>query len=245
MRPGLAALLAVTLAGAVRAEDAAVERLRARLLEVLPGVQMAAIRPVGDSGLYEVEQDGRFGYVTVDGRYFVSGDLYDLQQGTALTERRRRASRLAQVAAMQDDAILFAPAAPRQTLYTVTVFTDIDCGYCRRWHAQMDELHRRGIAVRYLFFARGGPGSASFRQAEAVWCAGDRNAALTAAKRGRKIRDASAQCKPPILAQYELAQKLGINATPALLMPDGRLTFGLRSADRLAEELAEAGAAGS
>lgn len=206
---------------------------------LLPELAPDAVRAVGASGLYEIELDGRYAYVTADGRYLISGDLIDLQTGEELTEQHRRAWRLQQVESVAAQAIQYAATSP--PLATVTVFTDVDCTYCRRWHQQVPELNRQGITVRYLFFPRAGPGSASFRKAEQVWCARDQNAALTAAKRDRKVSGVLPECVAPVSSQYQLATRFGVRATPALLMPDGTLTYGYRDVASLLQELAAMG----
>ena len=72
--------------------------------------------------------------------------------------------------------IVFSPEEKR---FTVSVFTDIDCVFCRRLHNELDEYLAAGIEVRYLLYPRNGPTSPSWAKAEDVWCADDRNEALT------------------------------------------------------------------
>jgi thiol:disulfide interchange protein DsbC len=81
------------------------------------------------------------------------------------------------------EAIEFGAAKAK---YTVLVFTDVDCPYCRKFHEEMGELEARGIAVRYLAFPRSGAGTKAWRTMAAVWCAGDRREALTRAARGKR-----------------------------------------------------------
>ena len=150
----------------------------ARRLEV--GVE--AVRASALPGIYEVARGAEVLYVSGDGRYALVGELYDTEHGTNLTAQRRTAARRAALLAVPDtDAIIFEPKHLR---YTVTVFTDVDCAYCRRLHSEIAEYNRRGVRVRYLFYPRSGPGSESWKKAEAVWCAADRRQALTLAKAG-------------------------------------------------------------
>ena len=81
--------------------------------------------------------------------------------------------------------LIFGPKDPR---YTVTVFTDVDCAYCRRLHSQIAEYNRLGIRVRYLFYPRSGPNTDSWTKAEEVWCSDNRNDALTRAKLGEELK---------------------------------------------------------
>jgi thiol:disulfide interchange protein DsbC len=122
-------------------------------------------------GLYEVTMGGLVAYVSADGKYLVSGNVYDLDSQVNLTASRRNAARAKALAAVREDQlIVFSPDNPKMT---VTVFTDVDCGYCRKFHSQMAEMNKAGIRVRYMMYPRTGPGTESWRKAESVWCAAD------------------------------------------------------------------------
>lgn len=180
-----------------------------------------------------VEQHHAFTYVSADGRYEVDGDLIDRQTHRDLTEDARRADRLNAVAAM--DAITFAPAAPDDAKHVVTVFVDVDCGYCRRLHSEMADYNEHGITVRYLAWPRSGPGTASWKKAESVWCAKDRAAALTAATLGQAVSPES--CANAVAAEYELGVALGVHGTPTMILPDGSLSAGYLPPEQLAAKL--------
>ena len=125
----------------------------------------------------------------------------------------------------------------RQTQHTVTVFTDIDCGYCRKMHSQMAAYNKEGIKIRYLMFPREGVNSDSFNKAVAVWCADDRQDAMTKAKRGEEI--ARKTCDNPVEAQFELGQKLGVRGTPSMILEDGEMIPGYVPPTQLAQLLAK------
>jgi thiol:disulfide interchange protein DsbC len=72
--------------------------------------------------------------------------------------------------------------------YTVLVFTDVDCPYCRKFHEGIGELEEKGIAVRYLACPRSEAGTKAWRTMAAVWCAENRREALTPATRGEEMR---------------------------------------------------------
>jgi thiol:disulfide interchange protein DsbC len=115
--------------------------------------------------------------------------------------------------------------APRETKHTVTVFTDVDCTYCRKLHAEMKQYNDLGIRVRYLFYPRSGPDSESWTKAEQVWCSANRNEALTRAKRGDSLT-AKACANNPVARDYELGQDVGLRGTPAIILPSGELLGG-------------------
>lgn len=203
----------------------------ARRLEI----RVEDVRPSAVDGLYEVSSGTEVGYVSADGRFYVAGDVFDMDTKQNITEERRRQGRLALLAGVADaDAIIFAPKTPAR--HTVTVFTDVDCVHCRRLHSDVGELNRLGIRVRYLMYPRGGPGTDSWKQAEAVWCSADRKDALTRAKRGEEIKAGS--CETPIAAQYQLGQDIGVTGTPGIVTDTGDFLAGYASAAHLASYLA-------
>ncbi|MEO1575695.1 MAG: DsbC family protein, partial [Pseudomonadota bacterium] len=125
---------------------------------------------------------------------------------------------------------------PDNVKHSLTVFTDIDCGYCRKLHSEIEDLEQLGVEVRYLFFPRAGPGSASWDKAESVWCADDRNAALTDAKAGRPV--APKECgDASIQAQYDMGRAVGLTGTPAIVTSSGELIAGYLPAQRLVTRL--------
>jgi len=222
------ALTLVQLTSTAAAGPAAI---RDSLERVLPQTEIDSIEPSPIDNLYEVMVGTQLMYVTGDGRYFFDGRIVDLERREDLTEPRLKAARLRAAEDMgEDEMIVFEPSA--QTEHTVTVFTDIDCGYCRKLHQQIDAYGEEGIRVRYLFYPRAGEGSPSYDKAVSVWCADDRQAALTKAKAGEAIP--SEQCQNPVNRHMALGQELGIRGTPALLLESGDLVPGYVAPARLA-----------
>jgi thiol:disulfide interchange protein DsbC len=192
------------------------------------------VRPSVVPGLYEVAHGGEVLYVTADGRFAFAGDLYETGSGKNLTELRRTETRLAALKTIPDDeAIIFSPKAPR---YTITVFTDVDCQYCRKLHSEIAEYNRLGVRVRYVFYPRSGPGTDSWRKAEIVWCSANRQEALTKAKLGGEV--AGKACKnTPVARTYALGQELGIRGTPGIFTDRGEYLPGYFPPAELVEKL--------
>ena len=159
---------------------------RAALLKLLPaGSKLEDLRPSPVPGLYEFVQGADVSYLTADGKYFLDGNVYDMGSRENLTEALRSHARLTLINAVPESQMLvFSPANPK---YTITVFTDVDCQYCRKLHSEIGELNKLGVKVRYMFFPRSGPNTESWRKAEVVWCSADRNEALTRAKAGAAL----------------------------------------------------------
>ena len=153
------------------------------MLKLLPaGSKFEDLRPSPIPGIYEFMQGADVSYLTADGKYFLDGNLYDMGTRENLTEALRTRARLALINAVpESQMVIFSPKNP---LYTVTVFTDVDCAYCRKLHSEMAELNRLGVRVRYMSYPRTGPNTDSWKKAEVVWCSANRNEALTRAKLG-------------------------------------------------------------
>jgi len=210
--------------------------VRTRVVSKLQGVKPSDVSTSPIPGLYEVTMGGIVAYVSEDGKFLVSGDVYDLASQTNLTAERRSAARAKALAAVrEDDMIIFSPANPKMT---VTVFTDIDCGYCRKFHSHIAEYNKAGIKVRYMSYPRTGPGTESWRKSESVWCAADRKDALTRAKRDEEFKTRS--CGDALVkAQYELGQDLGVEGTPAIFTSNGQYVGGYLAPAQLVQTILE------
>lgn len=237
-------LFALALAGAMLAAplafgDKPADAPDTSMLEnVYPGVNTDRIRPAPAPGLWEVSQGSAYGYVTADGRYMIQGDLIDLKTGESLTEARRNDARLELIDAIgAEQMIAFPPSG--ETEHVVYVFTDIDCGYCRKMHRELEDYHARGIEIRYLFYPRSGPGSSSFQAAESVWCADDRQDALTRAKNGANVPPR--QCTTPIMEHYLAGQQSGLRGTPMIVLANGTSINGYVPANALVQRIQTAG----
>lgn len=185
------------------------------------------------NGLYEVLVGSTVYYFTADGRHMLRGVLVDLASGENLTEATQSKARKDELDKLSGaDFIEFAAAKP---LYRVTVFTDIDCGYCRKLHHEMADYNAMGITVRYLAFPRAGIGSASFAKAVSVWCAKDRQAAMNRAKDGEQL--ANGKCKNSVAEQFRLGEQMGIQGTPNIVLEDGTMLRGYYPPENLLEVL--------
>ena len=233
MLRSVAAIALLLALPAASTEPAAKPDARAEIARRLD-VKLEDIQPSPIAGLYEVRSGTEVGYVSLDGRFYVDGDIFEMESRDNLTEHRRKVGRLSLLARVSDaDAIVFAPSGAIR--HTLTVFTDVDCTYCRRMHLEMAELNRLGIRIRYLFYPRSGPDTDSWRKAESVWCSADRRDALTRAKRGEAIK--APRCEAPIAEQYALGREMGIRGTPGIITDQGEYVAGYMPAAQLAEYL--------
>ena len=210
----VAVAFAQTRAPASPDADAAI---RAAVAKAAPDWAIDSIKPSVIPGYKEVAIGALVVYVSADGKYLMQGSLIDLSSRSNLTNASEAVLRRGLLDAVgKDRRIVFAPPNPK---YRVTVFTDIDCGFCRKLHTQIQDYNKAGIAVEYLFFPRAGLNSDSFTKAVNVWCAVDRRRALTDAKLDKPI--AKKTCPNPITMEFELGQKVGVDGTPAIYAADG------------------------
>lgn len=211
--------------------------LEAELKKQLPDMQLQSLTPVGKTGLYEAIVDDRIYYFTADGKYLLQGDLLELESRENITESRRIALKKGLLDNLDEkELIIFAAKNPD---YTVTVFTDIDCGYCRELHRQIKDYNDLGITVRYLAYPRAGAESESANKLIEVWCAKDQQKAMTDAKAQREVKKTSLCDNNPVAEQFELGGKLGVRGTPAIFLEDGQVLPGYVPPQKLREILDE------
>ena len=229
---------AAIAAGLALSAGAAAQTTQEKLAAKFPGIEAGDIRPSPIDGLWEVAVGTQVVYLTADGRYLLRGEIQDLSTGRNVTEARQTEMRSELMASLDESRmIVFSPENPA---HTVTVFTDIDCGYCRKLHQEMQAMNDLGIKVRYVFYPRSGPGTASWAKAEAVWCSPDRNDALTRAKQGEQVT-AKPCGETPVAEQFRLGNDMGVRGTPAILTESGELLPGYVPADQLAAYLSAHG----
>ena len=207
-----------------------------KLRAALPALPVVGVYAAELPGFYMIELDnGQILYSTKDGKYLLAGDLYDIEKGGVnLAEARRNVSRKRLLDAEAiSDMVVFSPVGETKTY--VNVFTDVDCGYCRKLHQEMAGINARGIEVRYMAYPRAGTGTATYQKIVSAWCADNRTQAMTALKAGLDIPNK--QCDNPVDAHYELGQRVGVTGTPAIVTEDGRLLPGYMPAEALAQAL--------
>ncbi|NBS16457.1 MAG: DsbC family protein [Gammaproteobacteria bacterium] len=218
--------------GWVQADPKAVE---AALKLALPTLKADSVAESPIKGVYEVVVGTRLFYVSEDGHYLMQGAMIDLKTREDVTEKKLSGARLSALAKIgTDNMIIFKPKIQKHVVY---VFTDIDCGYCRKLHSEMEDYLREGIEIRYLFFPRAGKDTDSYYKAVTVWCSKDRNAALTRAKNGENL--ARKECKNPVDDHMALASAMGANGTPMIVTEKGTIYPGYVPAKELLKILEE------
>jgi thiol:disulfide interchange protein DsbC len=210
--------------------DPKLEAARAKITGMFESIDPEDVDVSPVEGWYTVQSGSVIAYISDDGRYLLQGDLIDLDTEVNLTEAVRADARRELISTLSDDeTIMFSPA---EVKHTVTVFTDVDCTYCRKLHNQIDDYMDLGIEVRYVLYPRNGPASRAWTTSEEVWCASDRGSALTAAKRDRKFK--TTKCDTGALTRnYTLGREVGLSGTPAIVLEDGTFIGGYLSPEAL------------
>jgi thiol:disulfide interchange protein DsbC len=229
-------LIAVAFSAAAQDQYDAVEQ---SIRTLAPSVKDIAISETPIDNIVMVQVDGDIVYATADGQYLIQGSLVNMETRENLTEAAKSGMRKKIMDSIdRSKQITFAPENPD---YELTVFTDIDCGYCRKLHSQMDDYNANGIAINYMAFPRAGIGSRSYEKFVSVWCSDDQQTALTKAKAGADPDPE--QCDNPVAEQYQVGVDLGVTGTPALVTNDGDLIPGYVPPAQLRQRLERMAAA--
>jgi len=217
----------------VLAEDSADSVVEDKIRTLVPNAKTIAISETPIEGIMQVQINSDIVYVSSDGQYLIQGQIMDIDTRANITDQAKSGIRQGLLSDLKaDEQITFAP---EKAEYDLLVFTDIDCGYCRKLHNQIEGYNEAGIAIHYMAFPRAGVGSESYDKFVSVWCADDQKSALTLAKNGDDPEPQ--KCPNPIADQYELGRELGVTGTPALVTADGTLIPGYMPPAKLRQRL--------
>lgn len=238
MKKSSALVIVTILGGAIVLSAAAQQPTKEEIAARLSNVTASDITDSPLPGVYQVQVGSRVAYISQDGRYLMQGDLYDLETSRNLTEATRAATRIDLLAAVPADQMMVFSPTDGEVRHTITIFTDIDCGYCRQFHREIEQVNNLGIEVHYLFYPRTGPNTDSWAKAEKVWCIGaeERNAALTKAKLGGAVPEATCDTNP-VSAHWDLGHAIGVTGTPSVIAANGEVIGGYIPPDQLLQRL--------
>ena len=192
------------------------------LRQRIGNVKIDDVQETSLENVWQVQIGNRYVYLIDDGKYAMMGDLINLENGQNLTEQSRRAGVVETISEFSDDDFIIF-AAKGETRETLNVFTDTSCPYCQKLHSEVEQLQQAGITVRYLPYARGGAKGPGYETLKSVWCAADRNKAMTDAKNQRLEGLPSGDCAASAMIDrgYRAGNKIGIRGTPALIKSNG------------------------
>lgn len=239
---GIAAVIATSIAATalwVQAGSNEESQIRQRLTQAVPKANIVSVTASPIAGVYAVELDGGTIYASADGQYLIQGDMLQVKgkEVVNITDQAKSKQRLVLLKGIDKrDEIIFPAKGKAKAV--ITVFTDTDCGYCRKLHAEVPAMNAKGIEVRYLAYPRdlprvGANAGTGARMTE-IWCSANPAQALTLAKQGRPVAAGKADCKAPIAEQFALGRKMGVTGTPAVFSEKGEQLGGYITADRAA-----------
>jgi len=194
-------------------------------------------------GVYEVLSSGQILYVSADAKFLISGRLFSVENGIkdlteksmALIDMKMAPLRREKIKAVDKSEMIIFKAAEEK--HVITVFTDVDCAFCRKLHKEMANYNNLGITVQYMGFPRAGIGSPSHLKLRSVWCASDPVEAMNRAKIERTF--GSDTCDDPLSRQFQLVREFGLNGTPAIILKSGRYLPGYADAQKMLEIIKE------
>ena len=189
----------------------------------------------------ETGRGGEVYYISSNGKYLLNGNMIDTTSRQDLTENKKSVIRKDLISKFTNKQRV--DFFPDEMKHHITVYTDIDCGYCRKLHNQMPEYNKLGIGISYLFFPRSGLNTPSFDKAVSVWCSDDQQNALTNAKSGVALEEK--KCDNPIKDHYMSGHSAGVSGTPAIITDAGALMPGYLPPQQLLERLKMLEAQGS
>jgi len=188
--------------------------------------------------IYQVFFEGKGSvYAMGSGDYFFVGDLYQVKNDSIVnvSEQASNGPRAELIASIdKNDMIVFSPTG--EVKASVVVFTDVDCGYCRKLHQEIPKMNEMGIEIKYLAYPRAGVGSNSYKKIASAWCADDRQEAMNLLKGGSDI-PTNVCDENPVASQFNLGIRAGLSGTPAIVLESGELIPGYMPAERLAKTL--------
>ncbi|MFT6552472.1 MAG: thiol:disulfide interchange protein DsbC [Zhongshania marina] len=214
-------------------DKAADTAIRAAFKATRPDIVITQVEPSGVAGLYLVTmQNGPTVYASADGRYFIAGDMFEISAAgiESVAEKKLKPVRKELLTDIKrEDMIIFSPKGKAKG--AIYVFTDVDCGYCRKLHEEVPQLNAMGIEVRYLAYPRAGLGTPTYDKMVSAWCADDPIAAMNSLKSGSTVEPK--KCANPIAAEYQLGAQMGVTGTPAIVLEDGSMIPGYKTAAQL------------
>ena len=226
-------LILIFFATSAIANDALKKEFQKSLSRLSSDFEISDVKETPIKGIYQVTIGPDVIYMSRDGNYVLKCEILDIGNRRNLTEDFHAQKRINLLNTIADsEYIEFSSTKTKNHIY---VFTDVDCGYCRKLHRDVPELNSMGIAVRYLAYPRAGVDSIIGEEMRNVWCAENRQKALTTSKNRQPIEVKI--CDAPIARHHALGRELGVTGTPAIFLENGRKLPGYIPPDELYEQI--------
>lgn len=221
-----------TAAASVVAQE--LEKIRDDLDRILPKDLSYEIQSSPVKGLKQIVIGPQVLYVTEDGGHLIEGNIFDLKTHVNVTETLKKAARNSALIKLLDTETL-TYKAPQADAQTITVFTDVDCGFCRQFHSEMADYNAKGISIRYLLYPREGKNSEAYQKSQNIWCSRNQREAMNAIMTGKQV--SVGNCATPIDKHIALGKLMEIRGTPAIILPSGEYIAGYIDPKQLREKM--------
>tara|TARA_Y100001935_G_scaffold13683_1_gene10432 strand:- start:298 stop:999 length:702 start_codon:yes stop_codon:yes gene_type:complete len=170
-------------------------------------------------------------YVLPNTEYIILGDILSLKGGRPEneTEKDKGRLRLKMLANLDQDSFIKFKSNNENSV--LTVFTDVECTYCRKFHSEIDEYLANGVSINYLAFPRTGIDSSSYEKMVSAWCSNEKKESITNLKNDVDIE--MTNCENPVENHFEIGRRIGVTGTPAIVTQTGLLLPGYIPANEL------------
>ncbi|MBD3612356.1 MAG: DsbC family protein [Hydrogenovibrio crunogenus] len=220
-------MMVLAASNQVAADEAAIQK---KLNQLIPNAAAANIKESVIPNLYEVSLGAKIIYMSGDGQYIVNGHIINLDTRENVTEQALNQTRKTELDKLSASTMIVYPAKGEKKR-TITVFSDIDCPYCRKLHKEIPALNQAGIEVRYMAYPRAGVGSDAYKKAVSVWCAKDSATAMNDAMTTGQV--ALKTCQNPVKQHMQQAENFGVTGTPNIIFDSGKMIPGYAPANEL------------
>lgn len=232
----LIALVAISCAGFASAQSGdAGANVRSAVNGWLKGrYQVEEVRKTPVSGIWEVRIGNDLIYVDEKGQFaFIEGNLVELRSNRNLT--RERVDELMSINFKDLPLDIAIKQVHGNGKRVFAIFEDANCGYCKKMRRDLANL--KDVTIYTYVVAFLSPDSET--KAKKALCASDKSAAWNDLLISGKVPDNPGTCDNPMPKLRDLAQKLGVNATPTVFFSNGRRLQGYVAGDQFEKMLQE------
>lgn len=201
--------------------------IRKRFQErVVQGENITSIKKTPYSGLYEVRVGNRIVYTDSKARYLFIGRIIDIETRQDYTE-----ARIEEVSKIRFSDLPLEKAIKKvhgKGQRVVAVFSDPNCGYCKRLESMLKGIDNLTVYVFPLNILSENSRTIS----KNVWCSANRTSAWNAWMiDGTMPAEAASDCAYSDEEIIRLARKYEITGTPVIFFKDGSRITGMPSAE--------------
>ena len=225
-------LLAALIAAPAGAQEAVIRKTISERMPTFPKID--EITKTAIPGIYELRMGIDVVYSDAKGEHLIQGELLETRTGVNLTEARLDKLTAIDVTKLNyKDAIVWKQGTGARKL---VVFADPNCGYCKRFEAQLQQVKDLTVYT-FLYPILGGDSPEKSRD---IWCAKDSTKAWRDWMLNGTAPTSTASEKCDVSAierNASVARKHRINGTPALVFEDGKRVAGALGVEAVEKQL--------